>query len=517
MCSLLCSKEDGDKDLQLRQAITAGDSKISADSDHAHDPFPLNEREDGVVVDPLQGKGSSADASTAAPLMIKQEEPTSTVEMVTNLDDEGSSSTDCVSPDLGEMSGPDSTPSVTAGVNPDSIPSVNFKDSPDSVPSVTAGVKASPQPHSIDSGNRNHSSSSTSISSSTNSVNQITPPQKTKSDFNHSNCLPDSTTCSISSSSSELASPNKSSDACKMNHTASSSDQGYHSISSNGGGGHVTASISNESELSGASSSCMYRSSPESLKYPLYSPQSVFSSDGSLPPPNGHALSHIDSPESLTSQSKPAQCATTSTVLHHPASDQLSHIDIVTPVTQSVKRVMPPLIPMKQVTPPTHQIQASGSYPPPLIQYSQQVHGDNLGVHVQASHHDQPLGHQLRAEGRRTVIVGNGHGAPQFPQYSYGAVSRNEGENPSNFFPNSNINQVGMAFVKTEPTSPPYYPPPPGPYIISGNPAPQHQGSAAIFTGPHYLEGRGIHHQGVGTQMLTASATGKGARESIAL
>ena len=454
-------------------------------------------------MDPLQGKGGSADTSTAAPLMIKQEEPTSTVEMATNLDDEGSSSTDCVSPDLGEISGPDSTPPV------------NVKDSPDSVPSVTAGVKALPQPHSIsstDGGNRNHSSSSTSISSSTSSVNEISPPQKSKSDFNHSNCLPDSTTCSVSSSidSSELASPNKSSDACKMNHTASSSDQGYHSISSNGGRGLVTESISNESELSGASSSCMYRSSPESLKYPLYSPQSVFSSDGSLPPPNGHALSHVDSPESLTSQSKPAQCATTSTVLHHPTSDQLSHIDIVTPVTQPVKRVMPPLIPMKQVTPPTHQIQVSGSYPPPLIQYSQQVHGNNLGVHVQASHHDQQLGHQLHVEGRRTVIVGNGHGAPQFSQYNYAAVSRNEGANPGNFFPNSNVNQVGMAFVKTEPTSPPYYPPP-GPYIISGNPAPQPpQGSTAIFTGPHYLEGRGIHQQGVGTQIFTAPATGKG-------
>lgn len=507
LCSLLCSKEDGDKDLQLRQAITSGDSKISADSDHAHDPFPLNEREDGVVVDPLQGKGSSADTSATAPLKIKQEEPTSTMEMATNLDDKESSSTDCVSPDLGEMSGPDSTPSVMAGVNP--------KDSLDSVPLVTAsatshGVKESPQPHSIsstNSGNRKHSSSSTSISSSTSSVNQVSPPQKTKSDFNHSNCLPDSTTCSVSSSSSQLASPNKSSDACKMNHTASSSDQGYHSISSNGGGGgQVTASIGNESELSGTSSSlCMYRSSPESLQYPLHSPQSVFSSDGSLPPPNGHTLSHIDSPESLTSQSKPVQCGTTGTVLHHPTNDQLSHV--TTPVTQPVKRAMPPLIPMKQVIPPTHQIQVSGSYPPPLIQYSQQVHGDNLGVHVQASHHDQQLGHQLHAEGRRTVVIGSGYGTPQFHNYS--TVSQNEGANPGSFFPNSNANQVGVAFVKTEPTSPPYYPPP-GPYIISGNPAPQPQGSAAIFTGPHYLEGRGIHQQGVGTQMFTASATGKG-------
>jgi hypothetical protein len=391
---------------------------------------------------------------------------------------------------------------------------VNVKDSPDSVPSVivgasSPGIKEAPQPHSIsstDSGNRNHSSSSTSISSSTSPVNQVlhAPPQKTKSDFNHCNCLPDSTTCSVSSSSSQLASQNyKSTDACKMNHTASSSDQGYHSISSNGGG-QVTASIGNESEVSGASSSCMYRSSPESLQYPPYSPQSVFSSDGSLPPPNNHALTHIDSPES--SHSKPAQCGTT-TVLHHPNDQFSSHV--MTPVTQPVKQVIPgtpvtPMIPMEQVTPVTHQIHASGSYPQHLI-HSHPIHVDNFAQ--PSSRHVQQPGHQLHAEGRRTVI-GNGYGPPQFTQYNYSTVSRNEGANPGNFFPNSNTNQVGMAFVKTEPTSPPYYPPP---YrVISGNPAPQPQGSAAIFTaGPHYLEGRGIHQQGVGTQMFTASATGK--------
>lgn len=266
----------------------------------------------------------------------------------------------------------------------------------------------------------------------------------------------------------------------------------------------MTVSIGNESELSGASS-CVYRSSPESSQYPPYSPdypQSVFSSDGSLPPPSNHALSHADSPES--NQSKPA-CGTT--VLHHP-NGQLSHI--MTPVTQPAKQVMPvtpvaPVIPMKQAT-STHQIQASGSYPQQFI-HGQPIHGDNFGVHTQASL--QQLGHQLHAEERRTVIVGNGYDTPQFPQYNYSTmmnVNRNMGVNPgNNIFPTSNANQMGMTFVKTEPTSPPYYTPP----YISGNPAPQPQGTTAIFTVPHYLEGRGIHQQSVGTQMFTASATGK--------
>ena len=277
----------------------------------------------------------------------------------------------------------------------------------------------------------------------------------------------------------------------------------------------MTASVGNESELSGASS-CAYRSSPESSQYPPYSPdypQSVFSSDGSFPPPpSNHVLSHIDSPKS--NHSKPA-CGTTTTtaaVLHHPPNVQLSHA--MTPLTQQLKQVIPviPVMPMKQAT-PTHQIQASGGYPHHLI-HGQPIHGDNYGMHARASH--EHLGRQPHdiVEGRPSVIVGNEYGTPQFPQYNYGPgtnFSCNEGVNPSNMFPNPNADRMGMTFVKTEPMSPPYYTPP----YISGNPTPQPQpqpqGTAAIFTGPHhYLEGRGIHQQSVGVQMFTASATGKG-------
>ena len=466
-----------------------------------------------MVVDPLQGKGG-ADATLTSPLNVKQEEPTSTVELATNSHDEGSSSTDCVSPDLDEIPGPDSSPSVMVSASPDSIPSVNVMGS---VPSVTvstsassAGIKEPPRPHSMSStgtGDRKHSSSSSSSipSSSTSPMKPVSPPPTKSTDFNHSNCLPDSTTrSSISSSSSQPVSHKGTSDPCKMNHAASGSDQGYHSVSSNGGGGgQMIASVGNESDVSGASS-CVYRSSPESTQYPPYSPdypQSVFSSDGSLPPP---ALSHVDSPDS--NQSKPA-CGTT--VLHHPPNGQLSHDNILTPGTQPVKQPISltpvtPVMPMKQVT-PRHQIQSSsGSYPQHFIR-GQPIHRDNFGMHTQASHHHQQLG---RTEGRRTVIVGNGYGAPQLPQYNY-TVRQNQGANPGNHvFSTSNANQMGMTFVKTEPPSPQYYAPP----YVRGHPAPQSQlqGTAAIFTGPHYPEGRGIHHQSVGAQILTASATGKG-------
>ena len=449
-------------------------------------------------MNPLQGK-SSAGTSTV-PLSIKQEEPTSTVEMVAN----SSSSTDCVSPDLGEMSGPNSAPSVTVSASPDSIPSVNVNDNPDSIPSATVsanpGSKESPQPHSMksmESGSRSNSFSSAILSSSsppnTNQVlsSQITTTLNPKSNPKyHSSCLPDSTTQSQPTS-------HKNTDA-KLNHTASSSDQGYHSISSSRGG-QMTASIGNESELSGASS-CVHRSSPESSQYRPYSPeypQSVFSSDGSLPPPSNHALSHVDSNSSESNHSQPSG----TTVLHHP-NGQLSHV--MTPVMTQ---------PVKQVT-PTHQMQASDVYPQHFI-HSQPIHGDNFGVHSQVSH--QQLGHQVQTDGRRTVIVGNGYGALQFPQQNYSTVmngGRNVGANPANYvFPHANANQMGMTFVKTEPASPPYYTPP----YMSGNPVPQPRGAAAIFTGPHYLEGQGFHQQSVGAQMFTASATAPGNRNNVCL
>ena len=59
-----CSKEDGDKDLELQQAITDGGSNIKSDGDHAHDPFPLSEREDGKAVNPLRGKDDLESPST---------------------------------------------------------------------------------------------------------------------------------------------------------------------------------------------------------------------------------------------------------------------------------------------------------------------------------------------------------------------------------------------------------------------------------------------------------------------
>lgn len=440
-------------------------------------------------MNPLQGK-SSVETSTVT-LSIKQEEPTSTVEMATN----SSSSTDCVSLDLDEASGPDSATSVAVSASPDSIPSVNVNDSPDSVPSVTVSasprIKESPQSHSSSS----ISSSSDPLNTNQDSPQTITTLHSKSNSKNHSSCLPDSTTQNSSGSSCQ---PRMKNADTKLNHPASSSDQGYHSISSSRGG-QMMASIGNESELSGASS-CVYKSSPESLQYPPISPdypQSVFSSDGSLPPPSNH-VTHLDSPK--LNHSQPGG----TTVLHHP-NGQLSHVMTpVTQLTQPVKQMtqskpVTSMIPVKQVT-PTHQMPASDVYPQHYI-YGQPMHGDNFGMHSQISH--QHLGHQLHTDGRRTVIVGNGYGTPHFPQQNYSTVmndGQNEGTNPANYvFPR----------VKAEPTSPPYYTPP----YMSGNPVPpQPQGAAAIFTAPHYLEGQGFYQQSVGSQMFTASATvpGKG-------
>ena len=469
-----CSKEDGDKDLQLRQAITSGDSKISSDADHAHDPFPLNEREDGKVVNPLQGKGN-ADGSTI-PLNVKQEEPTSTVEAVVS-NEEGFSSPDCVSPDLGEVSGTDSTPSVTVSASSDSVPSMTVSASPDSIPSVAVRaspeIKESPQSHSMSntetaSRSNSSSSSSTIVSSSSSPLSntQTSSSQIKTSSNNFENCLPDSTTQSVSSSVSSQPASRKSK-GTKHNHSVNS-DQGYHSISSSTRGGQLIASIGNESELSG-NSSHVFKSSPESSLYPPFSPdypQSVFSSDGSLPPPSNHTVLRVDSPES---SSQPA-----ATVIHHPNSHVMTPVKQVTPLKPVI-----PMMPVKQVM-STHQmplvdqygVHASSMYPQQFV-HGQPIHGDHFIAHdvqMQASHQ------------QNYTVIGN------------------EGGNPASVFPNWNTNQMGMTFVKAEPTSPPYYTPP---YI--GGSVPQPQGAAAIFTGPQGISGfppQSGSSLPVGTQML---------------
>lgn len=464
-----------------------------------------------MVVDPLQGKAGT-DVS-AKPLSAKEEEPTSTVEMERNsptLDEEGSSSTGSLSQNVVEESVSNSTPLVTVDTNLDS--SVNA--GPGSIPPVAVRVstemKQSPKSvSSAESTGRSISSSSSASSFSCNQPLDISsadleaPPQSTtilpsrSTDF-HSNCYPaDSTTLSVSSTSSSCHRASCESTDAKPNRTVSG-DQGYHSISSGRSGpSFVLSSVENESEVTGTSS-CACRGSPESSLYPPFSPdypQSVFSSDGSLPPPSNPTLSHVEPSES---NSIPGGA----TVLHHPNSQRHHIMTLVTPqLSQPVHQVTPlksviPVMPPNQVLPTPHAMQASATFSS-QFNSGRLTHDNNFGMQVHGSY--QQIGHQPQVDSRRTII-GSGNGSSQFSQQNYYGVT-----NPP-IFPGFTANQShGMTFVKAEPSSPPHY----VPLHVGGNQIPQPQGATAIFTVPqHHLKGQQFHQQNMGMQVFTTSATG---------
>lgn len=56
---IISSKDDGEKELLKRRAITAGKSSVLDESNRSHDPFPLLEREDGKVVNPFEDSHSN--------------------------------------------------------------------------------------------------------------------------------------------------------------------------------------------------------------------------------------------------------------------------------------------------------------------------------------------------------------------------------------------------------------------------------------------------------------------------
>ncbi len=53
-CLVFYSKEDGDRDLKIRQAITDSAIPHQKGMNQSYDPFPLTEREDGAMVNPLK-------------------------------------------------------------------------------------------------------------------------------------------------------------------------------------------------------------------------------------------------------------------------------------------------------------------------------------------------------------------------------------------------------------------------------------------------------------------------------
>lgn len=70
------SKEDGDKDLQSRLAIKAAESSIKDESVHSHDPFPVVERSDGTIVNPLHDEDNNS--SLPSPPTTSEESPSTT-------------------------------------------------------------------------------------------------------------------------------------------------------------------------------------------------------------------------------------------------------------------------------------------------------------------------------------------------------------------------------------------------------------------------------------------------------
>lgn len=203
------------------------------------------------------------------------------------------------------------------------------------------------------------------------------------------------------------------------------------------------ASVGNESEVSG--SSCAHRSSPESSMFAVFSPdypQSVFSSDNSLPPPSigGAACTDLSACDSQF-------------MLHH-SSSHVSHSMAPRPPETRVYEV-------SSVDQPGFRSSLPQQFVP--SQPRQQL-GDRFftsGVLMDSQSRPPHLGQTHPNSGSGHYSDGC-HGdscscSSSFPHHSVGGGGGFVGGAPANFHPNMNTSGgSSMSLVKEEPISPPY-------------------------------------------------------------
>ena len=185
------------------------------------------------------------------------------------------------------------------------------------------------------------------------------------------------------------------------------------------------ASTGNESEMSG--SSVVRRSSPESSLYTAFSPeypQSVFSYDGSIPPPLSHT-SRVDSPGSDSHST-----------LHHPSSQIQSQVR--TPATPDT-------------TP--YPLQAADHFQ--AVSSKQFITGD-INRFLMSGNSQQP-------RSNLDAVVNSSHssyGSPRVPRHGYGMTVNGSGSHgnvggaPFNLLPDWDSRQVGgSTFAKVNESS----------------------------------------------------------------
>ena len=221
---LLChSKQDGDKDLQSRLAIKAAESSIKEESVHSHDPFPVVERSDGTVVNPLHNDDDSS--SLPSPPTTSESSPSSTTVLMSGKESPTSSSSPSAT--AGTGGGMEAHSSVSLNGAPSPPESVNSS-SPVMISSSGLGLSTSDlnSVSSVGSGGSSNSAqcyhhhvqqyhgSTTSINSGTISsgdsvftdrsspqelVSTTAATQRSKSSSPDGSCVPDSTTVNTSS------------------------------------------------------------------------------------------------------------------------------------------------------------------------------------------------------------------------------------------------------------------------------------------------------------------------------
>lgn len=209
----------------MRLALESSESSIKEDNIHSHDPFPVIERWDGTVVNPLQdNKESSPEVPPSA-----SESPSSSSVAVESMPPTSSSNS---SPGASEL---------PSGSSPSGISSSGGGQA-----GSTSSLKSESP---VDSGTGNETSQSFAHHGSSSSINSRGPssgesvftggsphqepisssgvqPQSTSPDHRIDNCLPDSTTSNRSSPDGNQ--PNGHSDITVLNRT-SNSDLGYRS------------------------------------------------------------------------------------------------------------------------------------------------------------------------------------------------------------------------------------------------------------------------------------------------
>lgn len=304
------SKEDGDRDLQMRLAIQNGESSIKEENVHSHDPMPIIERADGTTVNPLEDdKVPSPDLS---PPSDRGESPTSSSVEVH---------------------------SATSGGNPSSVLSeTSISDSPPLISSSGIGVSSTPSLHSmspVDSGTGTIHES-LSHHGSTSSVNSGTISSKDSVFTDRSSPIGPSTVARAQSSSPDKA------DSCLPDSTTSvlsspfstTSQNGHLSRTSSGDLGYRSNSSSSLRErlVSGVSStgySPMFRTESNASSIVSDNPLSACSSAHSIT--SGSTLPYAHTPAGMSlnpgfqSQSP-----------FHPPSSSFSSNSVATPTLSGV-------------------------------------------------------------------------------------------------------------------------------------------------------------------------------------